>query len=151
MIAAWILYLLVLSSMLGLAALSAERALRWLNKPVRAIWALALFGTPATGILVARTGGLRLIGAGESSSSGTVAPASTLGADSVSALERWVASARAAPSGRYPSVSTADRTRERISGFTSSCAPRQRDTVAVDTFAKAATSASVVLRSLSVF
>jgi beta-lactamase regulating signal transducer with metallopeptidase domain len=95
MIAAWMLYLLVLSSMLGLAALSAERALRWLNMPVRATWALALLGTPAIGVLVARTGGLRLIGASGSSSSGSAEAAPTLGADSVSALERWFASAEA--------------------------------------------------------
>jgi beta-lactamase regulating signal transducer with metallopeptidase domain len=89
------LYLLALSSMLGLAAVSAERALRWLNMPVRGTWALALLGTPAVALLVARTGGLRLLGSSESSSSGTAAAAPTLGADSVSALERWVASAEA--------------------------------------------------------
>jgi hypothetical protein len=88
MIAAWMLYLLTLSGLLCMAALSAEQAARWTHRPVRTIWAAALFGTPLFAYLVARTGGLSLYGAGASPSpgravqeaSGTAEPTSALAA-----------------------------------------------------------------------
>ncbi|MGW8283075.1 MAG: M56 family metallopeptidase [Gemmatimonadota bacterium] len=62
MIAAWMLYLIVVSGLLSIAALSAERALRWLNRPIRVAWSLAILGTPALATLAAGTGGPGVFG-----------------------------------------------------------------------------------------
>ena len=92
MIAAWMLYLLILSGLLCVAALSAERALRWLHWPVRATWALALLGAPLLAFVVARTGGLRLFEGAGTSSPGPASQLTPGVADPTSALGSWLSS-----------------------------------------------------------
>ena len=92
MIAAWMLYLLILSGLLGIAALSAERALRWLNRPVRATWSLALVGAPVLALIVARTGGLGRFGGDGVLSPGPAAQINLVEADPTSALGTWASS-----------------------------------------------------------
>jgi len=86
MIAAWMLYLLVVSGLLSVAALSAERALRWLNRPIRVAWALAILGTPALAALAAGTGGPGVFGG-----YGSVGPPALAGAAPGSESGGWAA------------------------------------------------------------
>jgi len=86
MIAAWMLYLLIISGLLSVAGLSAEKAARWIHLPVRAIWAAALFGTPVFAVVVTRTGGLSLFGRVAGASSGPATPRLSGAAEPTSAL-----------------------------------------------------------------
>jgi len=86
MIAAWMLYLLIISGLLSVAGLSADKAARWIHLPVRAIWAAALFGTPVFAVVVTRTGGLSLFGRVAGASSGPATPRLSGAAEPTSAL-----------------------------------------------------------------
>ena len=86
MIAAWMLYLLIVSGLLSIAGLSAEKAARWLHRPVRSVWAATLFGTPLFAFVVARTGGLSLFGGAAASNPGPAGLTASSAAGPTSAL-----------------------------------------------------------------
>ncbi len=86
MIAAWMLYLLIVSGLLSIAGLSAENAARWLHRPVRSVWAATLFGTPLFAFVMARTGGLSLFGGVAASNPGPAGLTASSAAEPTSAL-----------------------------------------------------------------